>query len=167
MRSWYLIQSKPAAESVAQANLERQGYGVYFPRLYARRRWRASWCNRVVALFPRYLFVQLDQTRQSLSPVRSTVGVADVVRFGASPALVSDKVIHELRSREDPETGLHRLSNSMELEPGMVVRITGGPFDGLEGVFEREDGSDRVVLLLKVLGQAARVRMPADVVEAA
>jgi len=42
------------------------------------------------------------------------------------------------------------------------VQIKLGPFDGLEGVFEREAGADRVVVLLKLLGHTARVQVPMD-----
>jgi transcription antitermination factor NusG len=44
------------------------------------------------------------------------------------------------------------------------VHITTGPFEGLEGVFEREAGCDRVVVLLNLLGQDAQVRVHADFV---
>jgi hypothetical protein len=42
------------------------------------------------------------------------------------------------------------------------VRISQGAFDGLEGLFERAAGADRVVVLLRLLGQNAPVCVPAD-----
>jgi transcriptional antiterminator RfaH len=164
MLRWYLIHTKPAAEPVAQANLERQGYEVYFPRLLQPVLRRARWRDAVVALFPRYLFLRLDEGRQTLSPVRSSVGVASIVRFGATFAIVPDAVIGELRSREQPESGLHRLRSRRSLKAGTAVRITVGPLAGLEGVFEREAGADRVVLLLNLLGRESSVRVPAGFV---
>ena len=41
--------------------------------------------------------------------------------------------------------------------PGARVRIIAGPFEGLEGVFQRESGSERAIVLLSVLGQTASV----------
>lgn len=162
MARWYLLQSKLSAESVAQVNLERQGYEVYLPRLLRPTRRRGRWREQIVALFPRYLFLHLEEGGQSLGPVRSTLGVNDVVRFGVSPAIVPDHVVADLRSRADAATGLHRLDCAAALQPGTRVRVTSGPFDGLEGIFEREAGPDRVVLLLNLLGRDTRVRIPVD-----
>ena len=164
MLRWYLVRTKPLLENAAQTNLERQGYEVYFPRLLQPLRRRARWRDAIVALFPRYLFLRLDEGRQTLSPVRSTTGVAGVVRFGARFAIVPDRVIAELRSREQPESGLPRLSARGPFRAGTAVRIAVGPFSGLEGVFEREAGADRVVVLLNLLGHESSVRAPAGFV---
>jgi transcriptional antiterminator RfaH len=164
MLRWYLIHSKASAEASAQLHLERQRYEVYLPRLLQTVQRRGQWRERVVALFPRYLFVRVEDGRQSLSPVRSTVGVADVVRFGFHYASVRDNIISELREREDVKSGLHRLRCAPPLSRGSRVRIGAGPFGGLEGVFEREAGTERVLVLLKLLGQDASVRVPAGFV---
>jgi transcriptional antiterminator RfaH len=161
MRRWYLVQTKPANETLAEENLLRQGYEVYLPRLLSSARLAGQWRERVSALFPRYLFLRLHEGSQALGPVRSSVGVGSVVRFGAHYAIVPDQVVEELQARADPQSGLHRLRRPALPVPGSKVRIRTGPFDGLEGVFEREAGSDRVIVLLQLLGQAARVRLPA------
>lgn len=164
MLRWYLIHTKPSAESVAQVNLERQGYAVYLPRLQQPMRRRARWKDVIVALFPRYLFLRLSEGEQPLSPVRSTSGVANVVRFGARYAVVPDEIVGQLRARADPESGLHRLSEKSPFRAGAPVRIAVGAFGGLEGIFEREAGAERVVVLLKLLGQDVAVRVPAGFV---
>jgi transcriptional antiterminator RfaH len=162
MPRWYLIQTKPSGETVAEVNLLRQGYEVYFPRAIKPGRRRGQFREQIVALFPRYLFLRLEEGHQPLAPVSSTTGVAGVVRFGFSYAIVPDAVIRDLRAREDVVTGLHRLGCPFTLTAGMSVQIRMGPFDGLEGVFEREAGADRVVVLLKLLGQTVRVQVPMD-----
>jgi transcriptional antiterminator RfaH len=158
---WYLVHTKPAAEAIAQLNLERQGYKVYLPRATQAVRCRGIWRERVAPLFPRYLFLGLQSGAQSLGPVRSSVAVAGVVRFGAEYALVPDTVIDDLRGRTDPISGLLRIGAAASLARGTPVRITRGPLDGLEGVFEREEGAERVVVLLNLLGGQAAVQVPA------
>ena len=162
MLRWYVVHSKPSAEAVAQTNLERQGYQVYLPRLVQSVLWRQQRRERIVPLFPRYLFLRLQEGSQPLGPVRSSVGVAGVVRFGCRYAAVGDEVIRNLQARADPHTGLHRLSRPAPLVAGTAVQIAAGPFDGLEGIFQREDGAERVVVLLKLLGQDTPVRVPAE-----
>lgn len=157
MLRWYLVRTKPNAEATALRNLERQHYEAYLPRLCQPLPWRGQWRDRVVPLFPGYLFLGLDEGRQALAPVRSTLGVAGVVRFGAEYALVPDAIVQGLRARANPQTGLHRLALPARIEAGAPVRIVAGPFDGLEGVFQREAGDDRAIVLLSVLGQSASV----------
>ena len=161
MALWYLIHTKPTCESVAEANLVRQGYRVYHPRLLRPARIRGRWTERVTSLFPRYLFLHLNVGQEAMSPVRSTLGVSNIVRFGCDYAVVPDDVVENLRLRADPETGLHRLGGQILFEPGSTVRIVAGAFDGLEGVFQRESGSERVVVLLTLLGCSTPVRIPA------
>ena len=162
MLRWYLIHTKPSSEELALCNLNRQGYDVYLPRALQAVRSRGCWRERIVALFPRYLFLRLNEGLQALNPVRSTLGVSGVVRFGSRYTIVPDQVIGELRARADPASGLHRLSCRPKLFPGAAVRIMSGPFDGLEGVFERPAGADRVVVLLRILGQNASVCVADD-----
>jgi transcriptional antiterminator RfaH len=164
MLRWYLIHTKPSREATAQVHLERQGLEVYFPRVIQAVRRAGQWRDQISALFPRYLFLRLDAGNQSLAPVHSTVGVSNVVRFGAHFTIVADRVIRELQSRMDEATGFHRLNTRPQWLPGMPVHISSGPFDGLEGVFDREAGDDRVLVLLKVLGQLTSVRLSVDCV---
>ena len=160
MQRWYLIHTKPLGEGLAKTHLERQGYPVYLPRAMQAVRIRGRWRDRIVAMFPRYLFLRLNEGRQSLAPVRFTTGVADVVRFGSNYTIVPDQVIADLLARADPETGLHRLVRVSEFVAGAPVQIRHGPFEGLDAVFEREAGADRVVVLLSLLGQAVSACIP-------
>jgi transcriptional antiterminator RfaH len=159
MLRWYLIHTKPSCEAIASSNLCRQGYEVYLPRLAQPVVPSGRVRERIAALFPRYLFLHLNEGLQSLGPVRCSVGVTGIVRFGSRYAVVPDRVIHDLRRREDGASGLYRLFNRCKLSAGAAIRVTGGPLDGLEGVFEREQGADRVLVLLDMLGQAAHVRI--------
>jgi len=159
---WHVIRSKPRAESTARAQLERQGFRVYFPQLVKPARVRGRWLDRIEPLFPRYLFVALESGRQCLAPIRSTVGVTGIVRFGTDYATVTHGIIENLMRRADPQTGLHHLEQPV-FRCGGKVRILEGPFERLEGVFERYEGEERALILLEVLGRETRVRMPLDV----
>lgn len=164
MLRWYLVYTKPSRETVALANLERQHYEVYFPRLIEPVRRDGRWHERVVPLFPRYLFLRLDEGNQPLGPVRSSIGVASVVRNGSGYAIVPDQVICDLRARAEPDSGLHRMNRPAPFAPGTAVRITMRPFNGLEAIFEQQVAADRVVVLLNLLGRETHLQIPADFV---
>jgi transcriptional antiterminator RfaH len=162
MLRWYLIYTKPSSEALAFKNLTRQRYQVYLPRIVRTVRRADRRRDQVGPLFPRYLFLGLNQGEQALAPVTSTIGVTGIVRFGSQYTVVPDQVVRDLQARADPLTGLHRLNLGARLRCGDAVRITRGPFGGLDGVLERESGAERVVVLLRLLGQTAAVDIPSD-----
>lgn len=166
MLRWYLIHTKPLSEALARAHLARQGYAIYLPRLLETSKQRQRRIERITALFPRYLFLRLDEGAQSLKPAHSTAGVASVVRFGSRYANVADEVIDSLRGREDPDRGLHRLGEPARLKSGAPVTLTGGVFAGLDAIFEHEVGSERASVLLSILGHETRVQVSAELVAA-
>lgn len=161
VQRWYLIHTKPLGEETARANLERQGYHLYLPRFLSTVRRRRRWLERPVPLFPRYLFLGLDEGLQSLKPVHSTLGVSAVVRFGLRYAVVPQEIVGALRARADCASGVHQLRRPV-LVPGMPVTMIDGLFSGLEGVFERENGKDRVMILLALLGRQVSVQVSID-----
>jgi transcriptional antiterminator RfaH len=146
---------------VAEENLLRQGYHVYLPRIHSSRRRNDRWVDTVEPLFPRYLFICVDAARHSIAPVRSTRGVAGLVRQGAQPAVVPDAVMAAVMQRADADTGLHRDDRPLFCA-GDQIRLAEGPLAGLEGVFSEEDGERRVIVLLELLGKANKIRVKRD-----
>ncbi|MEO8016293.1 MAG: transcription termination/antitermination NusG family protein [Pseudomonadota bacterium] len=165
-RHWFLILTKPAGEQLAEVELARQGFHVYYPRLQRQARHRGRLIERVVALFPRYLFVRLDVGGQASAPIRSTRGVSNIVRFGEDATIVPDAVVESLMRRADPKSGLHRIERPT-LQPGARVNVVGGAFDGLDGIYEREAGDQRSVILLSLLGRNTPVRVSSAFLERA
>lgn len=160
MIGWYTVLCKTRGEALAEANLANQGYRVYLPRLLSQRRRAGKWVDVIEPLFPRYMFLKPRDAAQSLAPVRSTLGVAALVRFSGQPAVVPDSVIEELRQREDPTVGMH--TGRDLFKAGDVVKFLDGPFVGLEAVFSRKSGEERVIVLLEILGKTNRLKVESD-----
>lgn len=154
---WYLVYSKPRQEEVASRNLRQQGFDTYLPRVRTTRRRAGRRVGVVDALFPRYLFVRLDRARDNWAPIRSTIGVTSLVRFGNDPAEVPESLVRYLRERED-ESGM-QIVDVGRLRPGQSVRVEEGPLAGYEGIFLARTGRDRVVVLLNILGRNARLEL--------
>jgi transcriptional antiterminator RfaH len=162
-KTWYLVYTKPRQEEVALLNLERQGYNAYLPKLRQWRKRRGKRELMVEPLFPRYLFIHLDSETDNWAPIRSTLGVSSLVRFGAEPARVPDEFVAQLRACESRE-GLHEWAEP-EFRPGEVVRVAEGPFQGLEGVLLAPSGEERVILLLDIVGREVRAQLSRSQIE--
>ncbi len=161
MQQWYLLQSKPLKEQVAVENLQRQEYQIYLPLLQIRKRVRGHWREVIEPLFPRYIFIFLDNETQNWAPIRSTIGVSSLVRFGGEAAVVPEAVVHDLRARED-STGVISLLTQKQFKAGDKLRIAEGPMQALEAVFSSMSGADRALVLIKILGQLRQVEIHID-----
>ena len=154
---WYLVHTKPRQEHLALQNLARQDYQCYLPTLPSEKLHRGILTVVDEPLFPRYLFIRLGQSdsAKSWAPIRSTTGVCRLVSFGLRPAKVEERVIKLLRVQEASVKGQpERL-----FRPGERVRLAGGAFAGIEGIYQMADGTSRVMVLIELLSRPVTVRV--------
>ena len=152
---WYLVHTKPRQEACALQNLEQQGYDCYLPLLASEELIKGAVSKLAEPLFPRYLFIRLDtgDSAKSWSPIRSTRGVSKLVSFGNQPAKVSDELVDLIRARESSgDIAERRLFN-----PGEPIRVVDGPFAGIEGIFQSNDGTQRVMILIELMSKPVRM----------
>lgn len=157
MKSWYLIQTKPRQEDLARYNLQRQGYTVYLPITLVRRRKRGKSYSAPGPMFPLYLFIQLNSGIDDWGPIRSTIGVARLVKFGQMPARVPDDLMSILKEREDTR-GI-QIIPERAYRQGESVRISEGPFEGYEAIVYAKSAKERIVLLLKVVENYIKIEL--------
>ena len=154
---WYVVHTKVRQEQVAFDNLARQGYTVYLPRIKILKRSRGCQQAQLEPLFPRYTFFQPGSAAQSIAPVRSTLGVTTIVRFGQEPAVMRPETLMGIR---DFETRQNQFPDE-DISPfqrGRRVRVVDGPLTGFEGLIS-DVSRERVVVLMQLLGQDTRVSL--------
>ena len=155
MKDWYLIYTKPRQEQVAVDNLINQGYEVYCPI--------AKLKNKEQALFPRYVFAHLDNKNQNWSPIRSTKGVVDFVRFGLKFAKIPSSIIETFMLNESAM--LDKLVELNRYKKGDSVQIQAGAFSGQKATFYDYDGDYRVMVLIKLLQQDQLITLDEHVIK--
>lgn len=157
---WLVVMTKPRMETEAKKHLIRQGFEGYLPMWLERKRRPSGWLKVQSAMFPRYLFVRPSNSEQSISPIRSTRGISQLVRFGMEPAWASEVLIENIRAVEAA-----RNNSRNELKPfkkGDQVMLLDGPFKGAPAEV-LSSGQHRVILLLQVLGQAQQLEFEAGI----
>jgi transcriptional antiterminator RfaH len=156
--NWYLVHTKPRQEDIALANLERQGYECYLPQMRIERIRRRKAEVATEPMFPRYLFIRLDSSDQgkSWSPIRSTLGVSQLVHFGARAAKVDDTLVDLLRQRE------RALPTEAMFHSGDSVVIADGPFAGIEAIYQTADAERRAFILLEILAKPVSMHIDAE-----
>ena len=154
MKFWYLIKTKPRQEKIAKQNLENQGYRAFCPI--------AKVNNRLVVLFPGYLFVQLNEKTQNWSPINSTKGVSHFVKFGLNFAKVPTSVIEFVKTHQHITT--EKLKDLNKFKPGDKVQISDGVFNNFVAIFESYKSDERVILLINLLGREQSLSVKKELV---
>ncbi len=142
MNKWYLIKTKPRQEIKAKQNLENQDYSTFCPMVKIN--------DRLVVLFPGYLFIQLNDKTQDWSPINSTKGVSYFVKFGLNFAKVPNRVIEFIKINQHNTSD--KLINLNKFKPGDKVQISDGPFNNYMAIFKCYKSDERVILLMNLLG---------------
>ena len=155
--AWYVVHTKPRQEARALTNLMQQGYQCFLPMITLEKLSRGRVSLVEEPLFPRYLFICLDQGRhgQNWAPIRSTIGVLGLVTFGSSPAKIESTLIDVLRQQE---VGL---SNTPErlFQKGERLLVSDGAFAGLEAVYQMPGGDNRALVLIELMGKSAQMQI--------
>jgi len=144
---WSVVQSQPACERRAITHIERQGFTIYAPREKIVRIHRGRKVHDARWLFPRYLFVWIEDQWQRLFV---TIGVSTVLMNGQVPAKLPEEFITNMKARE--HHGLIELKRS-RFTKGQAVQVTGGLFAGQRGIYQNQTSRQREVILLETLGR--------------
>ena len=155
--AWYLVHTKGRQEDTAITNLQRQNFSCYMPMLYGEKVRRGKPVVVAEPMFPSYVFVQLDTSGQgqSWSPIRSTLGVRELVKFGGHPLKVDAELITALHEREQ----LQQSNPQALFAAGDKVVITDGPFAGIEAIYQTTDAERRSMILLSMLNKPVPMRI--------
>lgn len=154
---WYVVRAKVRQEQTASENLSRQGYAVYLPQIKILKRSRGRQQTQLEPLFPRYIFLRPESAIHSIAPVRSTLGVATIVRFGQILAVVRPET---LKGTREFESCLNQ-ARDQDLSPfqrDKRVCVADGPLTGLEGLISAVS-QHRVIVLMQLLGKDTRVSL--------
>jgi transcriptional antiterminator RfaH len=152
--SWFCLRAQPKREHIAGACLRHLSeVDVFCPRVRFRKPTNRGPVWFVESMFPGYLFARFDYATLHRR-IRQIPGVSGFVQFGDRLALLPDQLISEIRIH----TGANELVElNHGLEPGQNVRITQGPFQGLEALVTRLiTARERVEILVEWMGRSLR-----------
>jgi len=150
---WAVAATHPSKEHLALKHLARQGFETYCPRIRRRVCHGRRYVDKLRPLFPGYVFVEVPLRRAEWRPILSTYGIKTIIRFGGEPAMLDDKFIETLKSRES-EGAI--TCPAAPYQVGQQVRMTGGAFDGVVATILSVNSSERLVVLMDLLKRGVR-----------
>ena len=157
-RIWWVAHTKSRREKALTGLLRREGIGYFLP-LYEKR-YRSNGRTRwsVIPLFSGYVFFR--GARIERYKALQTGHIARVIEVDEQ-----ERLIRELRQIERVVLMDAAVEPFPFAKVGERVRITEGPFAGLEGVIEMRKGSDRLILSVDAINQAVALEVDASIIE--
>ncbi len=156
---WYAIYTRCHHERATNKILTDSGINTFLPEILvpSKRLDRKKLIKR--PLFPNYLFVQLNNLRESWLRVYRTYGVVRICGNGR-PTPIPDEDINSIKIFVESERNIYPLPF---LVVGSKVRVVSGPLAGAIGVLTKEDHKKRrLVVSIELMGQSVAVTLADD-----
>ena len=158
--NWFAVYTASNHEKKAQQHLQMRDVETFLPLYSVTRRWKNRTTVKLqLPLFKGYIFVRIARTESSR--VLAVPNVRFIVGDGHRALPLPDEDIEILRS------GLHlrQVDPYPYVQVGAQVRISSGPFAGLQGVIVRKDDQLRVVISLDLIKKSIAVHVSAEELE--
>jgi len=157
---WYVVETLPRKEVLAQVHLEQQAYICFVPRFRKVRRHARRVDTVLAPLFPNYLFIRIDPENHPWRSVNGTIGVKRLVGSELRlPSAVPERAMKAILDRCEGDIMTRMIE---DLVPGSEVRLAYGPFADAIARIESLDGRGRVSVLLDILGRRVSVKVATD-----
>jgi transcription antitermination factor NusG len=149
---WFAAYTCANHEKRVAAELDARDVQHFLPLYGSVRRWKDRRVQLELPLFPGYVFVWLPLCERLR--VLQVPSIVRLVGFGGLPVPLPNEEMELMRSGLSKSTGAEP---HPFLTVGRRVRITAGPFTGLEGVLKRKKSSVRVVVSLELIQRSVAV----------
>jgi transcriptional antiterminator RfaH len=131
---------------------------VYLSRVPNRGRKQGQVTTNLKAVFPGYLFVEVDSANQDLSVIRSKLGCISLLRRGLQPAIVPERVI--VSAKEAECLFYENFEASRGYAPGKKYELLGHGFHGHTATFLALDRKGRARVLVSLLNSLNKIEVP-------
>lgn len=155
---WYVVRTNIRCEDRAQMGLVAAGFRAFLPQITKwQKHARVSKVGKV-ALFPRYLFVEADFNRQSITDIHQTHGVESIINNNGVPTSIYGEFILKLLERQlRGQFDQTRDDTGQQTYPvGARIVIAEGKWEDAIGIIERFKGGQRAEILVSIMGRKQR-----------
>lgn len=160
---WYAVKTRSRHEEKVNKQLQNKLFNVFLPKIEVSSRRKDRKKRILIPLFPGYLFVRCELTKEIWLEILKTYGVAYVVALIKEPTPIPEYQIETIKKILGSKTNL-------KLHPyvnvGDKVIVVDGPLEGAIGFYVRPN-HDRGKLLVSVdlLNRAVEVELDGSAIE--
>ena len=142
---WYAVYVRSRHEKKVHQLFEEKGVESSLPLIKTTRQWSDRKKKVEIPLFRGYVFIRIDIRKDKFN-ILKTDGVVKFIGIRNEPSRIPDEQIHWVHMMvEKSDT----VQNEKEIPVGQKVRVTAGPFKGVEGVAMRAGNQSRLVIVIE------------------
>lgn len=155
---WHVLHVRPRCEKKMAAYCANACRQCYLPLRLERKKYQRRQVEVWKPLFPGYVFARF-RPEQRISVLQSGQ-IARILEVKDQAKFINE--LEQIRKALGADPGLQACP---AITTGMTVRITAGPFQGLEGIVIKAKGQSRVILNVDMIGQGVAIEADEDVLE--
>lgn len=140
---WYVVRTRPRAESSAADRINQDGIEAFSPLITMSG---VNNRNNLTPLFPGYIFIKLESDSYRCPSFQSNPDVLGLLNFGGDAPWLPDEVINELKLKC---TGLNEQGGIWRrYQPGDWVQLVSSTLQGTGQVIEDGKSSSAPVRIM-------------------
>ncbi len=151
---WYLLYCKAKEEGRAVMHLANQDIQAFYPKAKITKILRGKRQTVEEALFPNYVFAQLDHDIHNFTSVRSTRGVIGFVKQGKDYQKVPTQLIETFIELEAVESVDNKVPGK-----GVKVMIESQAYNNIQAIYQEPKGENRAILLIQLLNKPVLIEL--------
>jgi transcriptional antiterminator RfaH len=158
-KAWFIVNTKPKQEFVAEKNLKCLGVEAYLPVYFKKVKKNKEKLEVIAPLFSGYMFANFS-INKFYHKVKYTRGVKMVLGNNEYLWTIGHDRIADIQSREN--NGVVILKKGIErFSRGDKILIDEGAFDGWEGIFYEElPDRERAIIMLTNVKFSSKLIIP-------
>lgn len=157
-KHWYALYTRSRAEKQVSEQLRRAGIDVYLPLQRVLKQWsdRKKWVEE--PLFRSYTFIHISPAQYY--DALNIPGAVRYITFEGKAVPIPTQQIEAIK--KFVSTGQVLPDVDLDIEPGSIVDIIGGPMRGIQGELLEIMGKKKVRIEINGLGQSVYLELPAS-----
>ena len=156
---WFAIRTRPKAEKSVYSQFLDLGIHAFLPLITEERQWSDRKKKVIVPLISSFVFVKME--KNALGKVYSAVGVLGVLLYLGKPASIPNYEIQNLQIIIDSKADFQQ-SKIKKIHKGEKITIVDGPFEGLQAVYLKHYGKQKILVQLQSLKTIFEIQLPVD-----
>ena len=158
---WYAIYVRSRHEKNIYSALLNKDIESSLPMKTVIRQWSDRKKKVEVPLFRGYVFIRIDISKDKLN-ILQTDGVVKFIGIRNKPSRIPDEEIHWIHMMVEES---NTVKNEKEIPSGQKVRVSSGPFKGVEGVAMRFGNQSRLVVVIESIMNAVSIEISPNYLE--
>lgn len=157
-KQWTALYTRPRHEFKAEEQLNELRVDNYLPTVSRIKQWSDRKKKIAEPVFKSYIFI-FSTEKERLNALQQP-SIIRSVTFAGKPAVIPEEQIENLKKMISTNREIY-IANRIQV--GTRVRVTEGPFEGIEGVVYHTDKKEKMLAInIDLLNRSVSVQLPKE-----